>query len=309
MANTTHTLPTRPQASAPVVTPANFHPNSMARKIKGAIFAALGVLSLGIVLGALAVLLIDVWRDGRPWLDRQFLTSFDSRFARQAGIKAALYGTVWMMVFTIAISLPLGVASAIYLEEYAPRNWWTRLLQTNIANLAGVPSVVYGLLGLGLFAEWLRLGRSIISGALTMALLILPIIIIASQEAIRAVPPSLRQAAFALGATKWQVARHHVLPVAMPGILTGTILALSRAIGETAPLLVVGAAAYVTFNPDSLSDKFTVLPMQIYEWTRRPQEEFQELASAAIIVLLVVLLLMNAAAIVLRQRFSRKVRW
>ena len=287
-------------------TPASNLPRRQVRaRLMGAIFFV--VTSLAVVI--LAVLLWTVIERGWGWIRPELFENMPSRRPERAGLRPALLGTLWVISLTAVIAFPVGVLAAVYLEEYAPRNWWTRLLQTNIANLAGVPSVVYGLLGLGLFAEWLRLGRSIISGALTMALLILPIIIIASQEAIRAVPPSLRQAAFALGATKWQVARHHVLPVAMPGILTGTILALSRAIGETAPLLVVGAAAYVTFNPDSLSDKFTVLPMQIYEWTRRPQEEFQELSSAAFIVLLAVLLLMNAAAIVLRQRFSRKVRW
>ena len=294
-----------PASALDAAAASNLPGRQLRARIMGAVF--LLVTSLAVLI--LGVLLWTVIERGWAWVRPELFENMPSRRPERAGLKPALLGTLWVISLTAVIAFPVGVLAAVYLEEYAPRNWWTKLLRTNIANLAGVPSVVYGLLGLGLFAEWLRLGRSIISGALTMALLILPIIIIASQEAIRAVPPSLRQAAFALGATKWQVARHHVLPVAMPGILTGTILALSRAIGETAPLLVVGAAAYVTFNPDSLSDKFTVLPIQIYEWTRRRQEEFQELASAAIIVLLVVLLLMNAAAIVLRQRFSRKVRW
>ncbi len=306
MANTTHTLPTRPQASAPVVPPANLHPNNTARKIKGAIFAALGVLSLAIALGALAVLLIDVWRDGRPWLDRQFLTSFDSRFARQAGIKAALYGTVWMMVFTIAIALPLGVASALYLEEYARDNWLTRFIQINIANLAAVPSIIYGLLGLQVFVRWFALGRSVLAGALTMALLVLPIIIVASREAIRAVPRSLPDASLALGATRWQTIRHHVLPYALPGILTGSILAASRAIGETAPLITIGALTLVLFTPNGPLDTFTVLPIQIFNWVSRPQAEFHQVAAAGIMVLLAVLLTMNSIAIVLRQRLQQR---
>ena len=214
-----------------------------------------------------------------------------------------------MIGLTALFAFPVGVGAAVYLEEYAPNNRWTRLLKTNIANLAGIPSIVYGLLGLGVFVSLLALGRTVISGALTMALLILPVIIIASQEAIRAVPPSLRQAAFALGATRWQVARDHVIPAAMPGILTGIILSISRAMGETAPLLVVGAAAYVTFNPTGVTSKYTALPMQIYEWARRPQQEFQDLAAAAIIVLLVLLLMLNATAIYLRQRFAKNVKW
>ena len=303
MTDTTRALS---QASAPVVTHTDFHPNNTARKTRGAVFAALGVLSLGIALGALAVLLIDVWRDGRPWLDRQFLTSFDSRFARQAGIKAALYGTVWMMVFTIAISLPLGVASAIYLEEYARDTWLTRFIQINIANLAAVPSIIYGLLGLQVFVRWFALGRSVLAGALTMALLVLPIIIVASREAIRAVPRSLPDASLALGATRWQTIRHHILPYALPGILTGSILAASRAIGETAPLITIGALTLVLFTPSGPLDTFTVLPIQIFNWVSRPQAEFHQVAAAAIMVLLVVLLTMNSLAIVLRQRLQRR---
>jgi phosphate transport system permease protein len=232
-----------------------------------------------------------------------------SRKPEAAGLRPALLGTLWVIGLTALFAFPVGVGAAVYLEEYAPNNRWTRLLKTNIANLAGIPSIVYGLLGLGVFVSLLALGRTVISGALTMALLILPVIIIASQEAIRAVPPSLRQAAFALGATRWQVARDHVIPAAMPGILTGIILSISRAMGETAPLLVVGAAAYVTFNPTGVTSKYTALPMQIYEWARRPQQEFQDLAAAAIIVLLLLLLMLNATAIYLRQRFAKNVKW
>lgn len=283
--------------------------NLSSRRLRGNVMFAVFVVATGISVLVLAVLLWTILVQGWSWLRLDLFTNMPSRRAERAGLQPALYGTLWVISLTALLAFPVGVLAAIYLEEYAPRNWWTRILQTNISNLAGVPSVVYGLLGLGLFAEWLRLDRSIISGALTLALLVLPIIIISSQEAIRAVPSTLREAAFGLGATKWQVARDHVLPVAMPGILTGTILAVSRAIGETAPLLVVGASAYVTFNPNSFSDKFTVLPMQIYEWARRPQDEFQGLAASAIVVLMAVLLILNSVAIILRQRFRRKIRW
>lgn len=278
--------------------------NTRAKGVQWLLFLA---TSFAIVV--LAALIWDVASSGASWLSPELLTNTPSRKAELAGLRPALLGTLWVIGFTALFAFPIGVGAAIYLEEYAPNNRWTRLLKTNIANLAGVPSVVYGLLGLGVFVSMFSMGRTVISGSLTMALLILPVIIIASQEAIRAVPSSLRQAAFALGATRWQVARDHVIPAAMPGILTGIILSVSRAIGETAPLLVVGAAAYVTFNPSGLTSKYTVLPMQIYEWARRPQQEFQDLAAAAIIVLLVLLLVLNGAAIYLRQRFSRKVKW
>ena len=267
----------------------------------------LAATCLGIAM--LVVLLVDVLRRGLPTLTPHFLTSFPSRFPERAGIKAALVGSLWLISLVALFAIPTGVAAAVWLEEYPRRGRLSQAIEVNIANLAGVPSIIYGLLGLGIFVRTMGFGRSLISGALTMALLILPVIIIASQEAIRAVPLSLRQAAYALGATQWQVARHHVLPAAMPGILTGTILALSRAIGETAPLLVVGAAAFLTYNPTGLTSGFTALPIQIYEWTSRPGEDFKDLASAGIILLLAVLLTMNAAAILLRQRFSRRARW
>jgi phosphate transport system permease protein len=210
------------------------------------------------------------------------------------------------MVLTAIVAFPLGVGTAIWLEEYAPDNRFTRMVQTNIANLAGVPSIVYGILGLALFVRTLALGRSVLSAALTLSLLILPVIIIASQEAIKAVPNSIRLAAYALGATRWEAIRYHVLPLALPGILTGTILALSRAVGEAAPLIMVGALGFVSFVPTKPTDAFTVIPFQIYNWVSRPQVSFQELAAAASIVLLVLLLTMNAAAIWLRNRYSRK---
>ena len=297
------------EALAPVAPAAEGSSNLSGRKTRARIVQWLLFLATSLAIVILAALIFDISKSGFPWLSMDLLTNTPSRKAEQAGLRPALLGTLWVIGFTALFAFPVGVGAAIYLEEYAPNNRWTRLLKTNIANLAGVPSVVYGLLGLGVFVSVLALGRTVISGALTMALLILPVIIIASQEAIRAVPSSLRQAAFALGATKWQVARDHVIPAAMPGILTGIILSVSRAMGETAPLLVVGAAAYVTFNPTGLTSKYTVLPMQIYEWARRPQQDFQDLAAAAIIVLLVLLLVLNGVAIYLRQRFSKKVKW
>ncbi len=263
----------------------------------------LGATMVGVV--ALLVLLTDVLMDGLGQIRPEFFNSYASRFPERAGIKAPLYGTFWILGLTALISFPISVGAAIYLEEYAPKNLFTRIIQVNIANLAGVPSIVYGILGLAVFVRWLGLERSLISGALTLSILILPVIIMASQEAIRAVPDSIRQAAYGLGATRWQVTRHQVLPMAMPGILTGTILALSRAVGETAPLIMIGALTFIAFTPEGLMDQFTVLPIQIYNWVSRPQDEFRQIAAAAIIVLLALLLTMNAAAILLRNRYSR----
>jgi len=256
----------------------------------------------------LAVLLFHICRTGIGWLDWQFLTSFPSYDPKDAGLKAALFGTIWLIAMTAAISIPVGVAAAVWLEEYAGDGRFARFLALNIQNLAGVPSIVYGILGLAVFVRALRFGQSLLAGSLTMSLLILPVIIIAAREAIRAVPPSIRQAAFALGATRWQTTRHHVLPSALPGILTGVILAISRAIGETAPLIMVGAVAYVAFVPQGPTDSFSCLPIQIYNWTERPQAAFHELAAAGIIVLLVALLAMNAIAVWIRHRFSKEPR-
>jgi phosphate transport system permease protein len=299
------TLRSRLVAKSPVEQPSNL----AGRKTKAGVVQGLLFVVTALAIVILAALIWDITSAGARWLSLDLLTNTPSRKPEEAGLRPALLGTLWVIGLTALFAFPVGVGAAVYLEEYAPNNRWTRLLKTNIANLAGIPSIVYGLLGLGVFVSLLALGRTVISGALTMALLILPVIIIASQEAIRAVPPSLRQAAFALGATRWQVARDHVIPAAMPGILTGIILSISRAMGETAPLLVVGAAAYVTFNPSGLMSKYTALPMQIYEWARRPQQEFQDLAAAAIIVLLVLLLMLNATAIYLRQRFAKNVKW
>ena len=263
----------------------------------------LGATLLGLLV--LAVLLADILRDGLGRLSWDFLTGLPSRHAENAGIFPALAGTVWVIAVTIVLAVPIGIGAAIYLEEYGDRGWWARVIEINIANLAGVPSVIYGLLALGLFVRTLGLGRSVLAGAATLALLVLPVVILASREALRAVPPSLREASYALGATRWQTVWHQVLPVALPGMLTGTILALSRAIGETAPLLAIGALTYVPFAPDGIWSPFTVLPMQVFNWMSRPQEAFLENAAAGIMVLLVLLLGMNGFAAWLRDRFQR----
>lgn len=267
---------------------------------------ALHVLGLGatlIGLLALAVLLADVLLDGLGRVSWDFLTGLPSRRAENAGIFPALTGTVWVVALTAVLAVPIGVGAAVYLEEYGDRGWWARLIEINIANLAGVPSVVYGLLGLGLFVRTLGFGRSVLAGAATLALLVLPVVILSSREALRAVPPSLREASCALGATRWQTVRHQVLPAALPGMLTGTILALSRAVGEAAPLIAIGALTYVPFAPDGIRSPFTVLPIQVFNWVSRPQAAFLENAAAGIIVLLVLLLAMNGLAAWLRDRY------
>jgi phosphate transport system permease protein len=270
-----------------------------------------GVFFLATVFGLVALGLLGwyIISKGWDWLSWGLLTNPASRKPEIAGLYIAIYGTLWIISLTILIAFPMGVSAAIYLEEYAPKNRWTRMLQINISNLAGVPSVVYGLLGLGIFVEWLDLGRVVLAGALTMALLSLPVIIISAQEALRAVPWSLREAAYGVGATRWQVTASHVLPAAFPAILTGVILAVSRAIGETAPLLVAGAAGFVSRKPDSFMDSYTTIPIQLYNWMSRPQTEFRDLAAAGIIVLLAMLIAMNSVAIILRQKFSGKARW
>lgn len=277
------------------------------RRRTGRSKAAAAVFFLSTLVGVLAlvVLLADITVDGAASVSWDFITGMPSRFASRAGIKAALLGSLWILAFTTLFSFPIGVATAIWLEEYAPGGWLSRLIQMNIANLAAVPSIVYGILGLAVFVRAFDLGRSILSGSLTLTLLILPVIIIASQEAIRAVPNSIRLGAYALGATRWQTVRQQVLPMAMPGILTGTILALSRAIGETAPLIMIGALAFVPFVPDGPMDAFTVLPIQIFNWISRPQTEFHERAAAAILVLLVVLMAFNLFAVLLRNKYTK----
>jgi phosphate transport system permease protein len=255
----------------------------------------------------LATLLVDVVLDGAARLGPDLLTRLDSRLPSRAGLKPALVGTLWLMALVGTISFPVGVGAAVYLEEFASRNRFTTFVEVNVANLAAVPSIIYGLLGLAVFVRFMAMGRSILAGSLTLVLLILPVIIVASREALRAVPDSIRQGAYAVGATEWQTVWHQTLPAALPGVLTGTILGLSRAIGETAPLITLGALTYVNFVPQSPLDRFTAMPIQIFNWVSRPQTEFQHTAAAGIIVLLAVLLAMNAVAIYLRNRYER--RW
>lgn len=275
------------------------------RHRRGMFLAGLFFLATLFGLLVLGALLVDVVVEGWPWLDAGFLTSYPSRFPERAGIKSAIVGSIYMIGLTAVFSVPIGVATAIYLEEYAPRGWLTRLIQINIANLAGVPSVLYGILGLALFVRFAGLGRSLLAGAFTMSLLILPIIIISTQESLRAIPGGIRESAFALGATRWQVIWSHLLPISAPGIMTGVILSLSRAIGETAPLIMIGALSFVAFLPESVMDSFMVLPIQIFNWTARPQPEFRELAAAAILVLMVILIVMNLSAILLRNHYEK----
>lgn len=288
--------------------PSRFNQRLAYRNAFGRTFHVLFIGATFIGMVFLALLLIDIWTDGSSHLTREFMRNGPSRLAARSGIYPALIGSIWVLALTALVAFPLGVGTAIWLEEYAPNNRLTRIVEMNIANLAGVPSIVYGILGLAVFVRAMALGRSVLSGALTLALLILPVIIIASQEAIKAVPSSIRLGSYALGATRWETIRHHVMPLAMPGILTGTILALSRAVGEAAPLLLVGAVGFVQYAPRGLDDSFTVIPIQIFNWTSRPQAEFQQVAAAGSIILLALLLAMNAIAIILRNRYARKLR-
>ena len=293
----------------------SYVPRLSFRKTLGTGFLALCMAGTMVGIVFLAFLLTDVWTDGKHFLRWEFLQNFPSRFPERAGFQSALWGSLWLIGTTAVLAFPIGVGAAIYLEEYARKNVVTRIIQINISNLAGVPSIVFGLLGLQIFVRGTigigpsvggGLGRSILAGAATMALLILPIVIVAAQESIKAVPPSLREASYGVGATRWQTVWHHVLPQAFPGILTGTILALSRAIGETAPLIMIGALTFVAFRPESPLDPFTVMPIQIYNWVSRPQAGFHDLAATGIIVLLVVLLSMNTLAVFLRQWTGRR---
>ncbi len=281
-------------------------PYTGGRKARELLFLGMAMLAISVAVVVLCALIFDVVSDGLPRLNWNFLTSFPSRRAAEAGVKSALVGSLCLMGLVAVISAPLGVCAAIYLEEYAPVNRVTRLIELNIANLAGVPSVVYGLLGLEIFVRAAKMDRSLLAGACTMSLLILPIIIISSREALRAVPNSIRHAARGLGATQWQAITRHVMPIAAPGIMTGLILAFSRAIGETAPLITIGALTFIAFLPESPMSPFTALPIQAFNWVSRPQEEFQHNAAAAILTLLVLLLLMNSVAIVLRSRMQRR---
>jgi phosphate transport system permease protein len=291
-------------------------------KRRDAFFAMIGLLSTFVGLLTLAALLGDLAIDGLARLKPHFFTSFPSRFPAQAGILSAWVGTTLVMLVTAVTAVPMGIAAGIYLEEYAPTNWLTAIIEINIANLAGVPSIVYGLMALGLFVYQLRLGQSILSAGLTLALLILPIVIVATREAIRAVPASIREAAYALGATKWQTTSDHVLPYSMGGILTGVIIALSRAIGETAPLITIGALTFIAFLPDAplkaefpfvsfewLWSPFSVMPIQMFNWVSRPQAEFHLNAAATGLVLMVMTLAMNGIAIYFRYRFRKRIQW
>ena len=282
--------------------------STAARRRADLVFQALALAVLVVALAALAVLVATVWADGAGRLSWQFLTSFPSRRAESAGIYHAIAGSLFVIALTAALALPVGVAAAIYLEEYGGRSRVARFIELNIANLAAVPSIIYGLLGLGLFVRALGMGRSVLAGAATLALLALPVVILSTREALRTVPGTIREGSYALGATKWQTIWHQVLPMALPGVLTGLILALSRAIGETAPLITIGALTYIPFAPDSIWSPFTVLPIQIFNWVSRPQAAFKDNAAAGILVLLGLLLTMNAIAIVLRDRYQRKVR-
>ena len=290
-----------------VISQAEFQRRRARRKWLGRVFHGWCLVSVGIALGSLAVLLVYLLVQGVTRIDWSFLTSFASRHPDQAGIKAAMLGSIYVVIIAGAVAFTLGVATALYLEEYAARSRFARIAKINIANLAGVPSIVYGLLGLQIFVHSLHLGNSVLAGGFTLALLVLPIVIVAAGEAVRSVPPSLREGSYALGATRWQVIWHMVIPQAFPGILTGVILAVSRAIGETAPLIAMGALTFVPFTPDCPLSRFTVLPIQIFNWTSRPQAGFHEVAAAGIIVLLVILLVMNAGAVILRNRFQN--RW
>lgn len=277
------------------------------RSLGSLAFQLVLLVCLLVGLLTLATLLVDVLRKGVGGLDASFLTSLDSRFPEKAGIRPALVGTLWLMGLTAVISFPLGVGAAVYLEEFAPKNRFTSFLEVNVANLAAVPSVIYGLLGLAVFVRGLQMGRSIMAGAMTLVLLILPVIIVATREALRAVPDSIREGAYAVGATQGQTVWHQTLPAALPGTMTGMILGLSRAIGETAPLITLGALTFVNFVPRGPWDRFTAMPIQIFNWVSRPQSEFQNVAASGIILLLGVLLAMNGVAVYLRYRYER--RW
>ena len=276
------------------------------RRFADVAFQVIALIVLLVALAALGALIWDIVHDGAGRLSWDFVTGFPSRRASQAGIWPALTGSVFIILVTALLAVPVGVAAAVYLEEYGGRSLAARLIELNITNLAAVPSIIYGLLGLGLFVRMLGMGRSVLAGASTLALLVLPVVILSTREALRAVPGSLREGSYALGATKWQTIWHQVLPVAAPGILTGLILALSRAIGETAPLIIAGAVTFATFAPDSIWAPFTVLPIQIFNWVSRPQVDFHANAAAGILVLVLLLLSMNAIAIWLRDRYAKK---
>ncbi len=283
-------------------------PTSQRERLLGGLFRGALFVSLAVGILTLVWLILSILIEGWPRLNQDVIFHFPSSKPEIAGAQSAIMGTIWVVGLTALITIPIGVGAAVYLEEYADRDrWWNRLIELNIQNLAAVPSIVYGILGLAFFVRgFLGLGQTVLAAALTLSLLVLPIVIISSREAIRAVPDSIRQGALALGATQWQTIWRQVLPAAIPGMATGSILALSRAIGEAAPLVLLGGLTFITFNPEGLDSAFTVLPIQIFNWISRPQEEFHILAAAAIMILLVLLVAMNAAAIFLRNKYQRK---
>ena len=288
---------------------ATFQPALGRRRRTGALFYGACLVAIGILLIALLMLLFDILSRGLPWLDVDFLTGVPSRRPERAGILPAIVGSVEIALIVALTAFPIGVAAAMYLAEYARSGWVNRLLETNISNLAGVPSIIYGILGLALFVRILGLGPTVLAAGLTLSLLILPIVIIASIEAMKAVPMAQREGAYALGATRWQMVRGAVLPAAAPSIMTGVILAMARAIGEAAPLILIGAFTFVTFLPNPVSGGYTVLPIQVFGWILRPQTDFQGIAAASIIVILVLMLLLNLLALLVRARLSRLIQW
>lgn len=309
-------------AVTPFLDPKRVREGLSKRKMLDEVFVVVGLLVMLVCLTVLAVLFIDLVRDGSERFTWDFFTNFASRHAERAGILAAWVGTTLIMIVTAVAAVPVGVAAAIYLEEYAPKNWFTAIIEINVTNLAGVPSIVYGLLALGLFVYQFDLGQSIVAAGLTLALLILPIVIVATREAIRSVPNAIREAAYGLGATRWEVTKDHVLPYSTGGILTGMILGLSRAIGETAPIITIGALSFIAFLPQSpftsefpfisfgwLNDPFTAMPIQMFNWVSRPDPAFQANAAAAGAILLGMTLLMNAVAIWIRYRYRKRINW
>lgn len=281
-------------------------PKFQRRKRLDSIFKYTCVAMMVMSIAVLFVLLYHITLEGYDFISTKLITNFQSRFAEKSGIKAGIHGTLWLITLTATISIPIGIGAAMFLEEYGVKGKLGKFIELNISNLAGVPSIVYGLLGLTVFVRYWGFNHSILSGAMTLALLIMPVIIVATREAIKSVPDSIRYAAYGMGAAKWHVVVYHVLPIATPGILTGVILALSRAIGETAPLIIVGALTYIAYVPETVMDEFTVLPIQIYSWASKPQVEFHHLAAAGIIVLLSVMLVMNFIAVVIRNRSQKR---
>ncbi len=301
-----NTSPSTGVEEAAIQRAAKFTNNTKIRRVKEKAFYGIILLATIVALAFLTYLLYSIIAQGYQRLDAEFFTNFPSRRAAQAGFKSAIWGSAWLGGLTLCFSVLFGVGAAVYLQEFANHNRFTRWIEISIATLAGVPSIIYGMLGLGIFVRFMGLGRSVLAGSLTLSLLIIPVIIIAAREALKAVPDSMRMGAFALGASKWQTVRDHVLPAAVPGISTGVILAMARAMGEAAPLILLGALTYVAFVPESPMDSFTAMPIQIFNWASRPQEAFHDLASTGIIVLLGFLLICNSAAILIRSRWGRK---